>query len=209
MEESRKLVLPLGIKKAAYSAGVALLFALLDFELFSWVALLCSLFFLYAYRNRVRLSVDRSEIGVLAPVEGRVIAIENIDEDGGYGYRVVIDSSMRHSGVLRVPFATSKRTFKLQRGTRVAKDSHLFLSLNESLEALFENDDKHLKVVHRLKRSPLRIELFDEKNESESAELYGFAYDAITEIYLPYEFRLNIHRGQQLEVSHVIGYFSK
>ena len=208
MEKIHKLLLPWGVRKVLYSGSAALVFALLDLEFFSLAAFLLTLFFLFAYRNPSRLSAAISSYGVVSPVDGVVVAIEDIDE-GIYGYKVVIDSSMMQSGILCTPFEANKSSFRLLRGARLAKESHLFSSLGESLEAVFENGQKSLKVVHRLKRSPLRIELTQKKGELACCELYGFAYDALSVLYLPREFRLNIHVGQRLYASqNIVGYFS-
>ena len=208
MEKIYKLILPWGLKKAVYALAAALLLALLDLELLSFLAFLLTLFFLFAYRNPSRLCADISSYGVVSPVDGEVVAIENI-EDAMYGYRVVIESSMLQSGLLCAPFEAKKVSFKLQRGSRLPKKSHLFSSLNESLEATFENEEKTLKILHRLKSSPLSIECKDKKEQMRSCELYGFAYDAVSVLYLPREFRLNVHIGQRLLASqNIIGYFS-
>jgi len=209
MDKIRKFLLPWGVKKAAYAIAAALLFALLDFELLSFLTLLLALFFLFAYRNPTRLQAAISNYGVVSPVDGVVVEIEQIDDDE-YRYKVVIDSSMLQSGMLRVPFEAKKTSYKLQRGSRVSKVSPLFETLNESLEALFENGERKIKVKHRLKRSPLPIELLEKKSELKCCELYGFAYDALSVLYLPREFRLNVHIGQQLASSqNIVGYFSK
>ena len=208
MDKIRNLILPFGTQKFLFAAVAALLFTLLDFEFLFLLAFAVTVLFLFAYRNPARLQAAISDYGVVSPVDGRVVEITDIEEDG-YGYKVVIDSSLANSGMLRVPFEAKKVSFSLQRGARLAKDSHLFETLNESLEALFENGTRRLKVLHRLKRSPLPIETHFKSKSLECCELYGFAYNAHTTLYLPREFRLNIHVGQSLLSSqNIIGYFS-
>ena len=208
MEAIRNYFLSIGLKKAAYALAAALVFALLDLEFFSLVSFVLALFFLFTYRNPPRIFADISDYGVCAPVDGKIVAIEDIN-DREYGFKLTIDSSYLHSGVLRTPFEAQSVSFNLQRGARLSKDSHLFTTLNERLEALFENKEKHVKVVHTLKRSPLPIELFDKKGQTECCKMYGFAFDAVSVIYLPREFRLNVHVGQRVYAAqNILGYFS-
>lgn len=208
METIRNYILPLGLKKAAFVLAAAFVFALLDLELLAFFSFLLALFLLFVYRNPTRISADISDYGVCAPVDGKVVAIEDISE-GEYGFKLVIDSSYLQSGLLHSPFEAKRVSFSLQRGSRLAKDSHLFATLNERLEVLFESGEKRVKVCHRLKRSPLRIELFDHKSQLESCEMYGFAYDALSVVYLPREFRLNVHVSQHVYASqNILGYFS-
>lgn len=208
METIRNYILPLGLKKAAFTLAAAFVFTLLDLELFAFFSFLLTLFFFFAYRNPSRISADISDYGVCAPIDGKIVAIEDINE-GEYGFKLVIDSSFLQTGLLRSPFEAKRASFSLQRGSRLAKDSHLFSSLNERLEVLFESGEKRVKVCHTLKRSPLRIELFDHKSQLECCEIYGFAYDALSVVYLPREFRLNVHVGQRVYASqNILGYFS-
>ncbi len=209
MEKIRNCILPQGLTKAAYSMGAALLFFVLDLEVFSLLSLAFALFFLFAYRRGARISANISDSGICAPIDGRVTAIEDIDDES-YGYRLTIESSWIDSSVLYTPFYAKSFTLKLQRGARLSKESRLFGTLGESLEALFQNGNKKVKIVHRLKRSPLRIEvLAQKKGHIECGENYGFAFDALTTMYLPKEFRLNIHVGQKIYASqNILGYFS-
>lgn len=208
MDTIRNYFLPQGITKAAYALVAALIFFILDIETLSFLSLLLVLFFLFAYRNPSRLWADISDYGVYSPADGKVVAIEDINDDE-YGYKLTIDSSCMQSGVLRSPFDAKKVSFKLQRGARLAQKSPLFASLNERLEALFENEKKRVKVMHILKRTPLPIELIAKKNQSKCCDIYGFAYNAVSVVYLPKEFRLNVHVGQRVYASqNIIGYFS-
>lgn len=209
METIRNYILPFGLKKAAYAFAAAFVFGLLDLELLAFLSFGLALFFLFAYRNPPRISADIADSGICAPVDGKIVAIEDISE-GSYGFKLTIESSCLHSGVLYAPFEAEKVSSFLQRGARLAKGSHLFDSLGERLEVVFESGGKSVRAVHTLKRSPLRIELLGKDKEPQKCgEVYGFAYDAMSVLYLPREFRFNVHVGQRVYASqNILGYFS-
>ncbi|SFV56024.1 Phosphatidylserine decarboxylase-related protein [hydrothermal vent metagenome] len=208
MEKIRSYFLFLGLKKAGYSAILALVFAIFDFELLASLFLLMALFFLYIYKIPKRLVANISNSGVVAPVDGKVVEIKK-EDNKEYGYKVVIDSSFFHAPLLYSPFEAKEGSFYLKRGTRLGQTSHLFKRLNETLEVFFTNGDKSIKIEHRLKRTPLNIELFTKKREFKCGESYGFALNAITTLYLPKDFQANINIGQNLYASQtILGYFS-
>ena len=203
----RNLLCFSGWEKVLYGGSATLLLAAFDFEVLAFFAAVATLFFLAAYRNPLRNSPDISDFGVIAPVDGRVVSIEEI-EDGKYGYRLLVDSSVVHSAPLRAPFQAERISLRLRHGSRLPRSSRLFMTLNESLEARFESGKRAVKVLHTLKRSPLSIEVSKLGDGVECCEVYGFAYNALTEIYLPKMFRLNVTNGQLLLASqNIIGYF--
>ncbi len=210
MDQIRKLFLPTGVTKALYAFGATLLLAVLDLETAAFAAFLLTIFFLYAYRNPKRTAVDLGDYGIVSPVDGKVVSIENIAEDT-YGFKVTIESGVLDAGVLKAPFDAELQSVELFRGTRLSKSSVLFEKLNERCELLFVKAHKKVRIVHVLKRSVLDAECMTEASkEVTCCTSYGFAYCAQTTLYLPKEFRLNISVGTKLlAAQNIIGYFSK
>ncbi len=210
MEAIRKLFLTEGIQKALYAFGAFVVFLILDLEFFVFVALLLVFFFLFAYRNPSGMEVDLSDYGVFAPVDGRITLIKDVDESG-YGYIVTIESSLLDAGVLKTPFGADISSLEIQRGSHLPLESKLFDTLNERLVISFEKNNKKVKISHTLKRSPFDIEVYVGFGaESASGKPYGYAYNCVTHLYLPKEFRLNISVGAKLSCAQtIVGYFSR
>ena len=209
MEQIRKLVLPQGFTKAVYSLGAALLLAVFDLEILSFLAFVGGLFFLFAYRKPDRLHANISDYAVCSPADGFVLDLEELIESE-YGYKLTIESSLVESGVMCAPFKADTLSLSLVRGSRLPQEAHLFSRLNEQLEALFETQDKSVKVLHTLKQSPFPVEILTRKEQIDCGECYAFVYNAITVVYLPKEFRFNdIYVGKRVYASQsIIGYFS-
>ena len=206
----RKLFLPSGLKKAVIAFIAALILLFLDFEFFASLAFFATLFLLFAYRNPKRNSVDLGDYGVVAPVDGKVVAIEHLTQSQ-YGFLVEIDSSWLDSGVLRTPFEAAGVEVELYRGSRLPLSSPLSTQLNERCGVLFFKENRRVKVEHMLRRCVLEAECFVmQESQLACCQNYGFAFRSRTRLYLPKEFRLNISVGTKVRASlNIIGYFSK
>ena len=209
MEQIRKYILPQGLTKAAYSLGAALVLALFDLEILSFLSFVVGLFFLFAYRKPNRLHANISDYAVCSPADGFVLDLEELSESE-YGYKLTIESSLVESGLVCAPFEAKTFSLSLVRGARLPQEAHLFSRLNEKLEALFQTEDKSVKVIHTLKQSPFPIEVLTRKEQIGCGECYGYVYNAVSVVYLPKEFRFNdIYVGKRLYASQsIIGYFS-
>ena len=199
-----------GWRYIGYSAAAFLLFSILDLEFLAFLAFAAMLLFVYVYRNPERQMPFYQQNSFIAPADGVVTAIEEL-QDSEYTYKVDIESSYFDVGVLRVPMNAKVASIKVVRGSRVGKNSKLFGLLNEYAELLFiDSANNSVKIVHREKRSfaPLDIDLVKEQELMQGAR-YGVMLNGVTSIYLKSNFRLNISVGQEIKVSEtLIGYFS-
>lgn len=187
-----------------------IVFTLLDLELFAFIALLATAFFIYVFRNPERELLFLEDQAVVSPVDGVVRSIDELDSDD-FGYKVQIESDYFTSAVLRSPMRSEVEEFKLIRGARTAKDSKLFHDLNERAEIIFcDAYNNKIKVVHRLKKSMIPLEVdFIAQHTYMQGSRYGYALNAMTEIYLPKNFRFDIKPNKNLKAAEsLIGYFS-
>jgi len=193
---------------AAFFAFV--LFSLLDCDLFAFVSFVVMAAFVYIFRNPERAIMAYQPKSLVVPADGVVTAIETF-EDGDYAYRVDIDSSYRNVALLRAPMSATVTSCKIVRGSRVAKNRKLFALLNEYAEfVLCDNEKNSIKIVHRLKESIVSFESDIKEGEMvlQSAR-YGFMTNGVTSLYLPQNFRLNLHIGENVVASEtLVGYFS-
>jgi phosphatidylserine decarboxylase len=199
-----------GWKYIGYAIAASIIFSVLGLKMFTFVALLMTVFLIYLFRNPERETPYYQQKSLVAPCDGVVTAIEDL-EDSDYAYRLEIESSYFDVGILRVPMQAKVEKVKIIRGTRVAKSSRLFPLLNEHASITFHDDNgNRVKVIHRLKQSlaPLDIELVKAQELMASAR-YGVMINGLTSIYLPANFRLNLNVGQELRGSEtLIGYLS-
>jgi phosphatidylserine decarboxylase len=199
-----------GWKYIGYALGAFLLFSVLDLEFLAFLAFIATAFFLYTFRNPERQMPFYQQNSLVAPTDGVVTAIEEL-QNSEYAYKIDIESSYFDVGVLRVPMSAKVAFVEIFRGSRVAKNSKLFTLLNEYAEIVFVDDAKNsVKLLHREKQSfaPLEIELIKEQELMQSAR-YGFMINGVSSIYLKSNFRLNVSVGQEVRASEtLIGYFS-
>jgi phosphatidylserine decarboxylase len=199
-----------GWKYIGYALGAFLLFNILDLEFFAFLSFVSAVFFIYVFRNPERQMPFYQQNSFVAPTDGVVTSIEELQESE-YAYKIDVESSYFDVGVLRVPMSAQVASVEIVRGSRVSKNSKLFALLNEYAEILFVDDaNNSVKVIHRQKQSfaPIEIELIKEQKLMQSAR-YGLMINGVTSIYLKSNFRLNVSVGQELRGSEtLIGYFS-
>jgi phosphatidylserine decarboxylase len=199
-----------GWRYIGYALGAFLLFSILDLEFFAFLSFVSAVFFVYVFRNPERQMPFYQQNSFVAPTDGVVTSIEELQESE-YAYKIDVESSYFDVGVLRVPMSAQVASVEIVRGSRVSKNSKLFALLNEYAEILFVDDaNNSVKVIHRQKQSfaPIEIELIKEQKLMQSAR-YGLMINGVTSIYLKSNFRLNVSVGQELRGSEtLIGYFS-
>ncbi|MEN4054108.1 MULTISPECIES: phosphatidylserine decarboxylase [Sulfurimonas] len=199
-----------GWRYIGYAASAFLLFSIIDLEFFAFLSFVVMLIFVYVYRNPERQMPFYQQNSFIAPADGVVTAIEEL-EDSEYAYKIEIESSYFDVGVLRVPMNAQVASINIVRGSRVGKNSKLFSLLNEYAELLFvDNENNSVNIVHREKQgfAPIDIDLVKGQELMQGAR-YGVMVNGVTSIYLKSNFRLNISVGQELRASEtLIGYFS-
>ena len=192
------------------SFGVFIFFWIIDLEILQALSFIALILFILIFRNPERELPHFEAKSVLSPVDGRVIAIESLEEEK-YAFKITVDSSYQDVGVLRSPITALAVESKKMHGSRLAQNSKLFHDLNEKLLVKFENDDGDiLEVQHRLKQSFTSLDLDILKFKTlVQTQRYGFMAHGVTEIFLPYNFRLDVKVFDELKASEsLVGYFS-
>lgn len=187
-----------------------LLFLILELKFLLFIGLLTLIFLIFSFRNPERLVPEFSDLSVLAISDGVVNSIEEID-DTEYAYKIEIESSFLDVGILRAPFDATLIKSLYKNGAKVSKISELNLDLNEMLELTFQDYKKNkLKVVHRVKQSFSSIYCdLSSSQKIRQASRYGLMINGVTTIYLPHNFRVNVHVGDEIKSSEsLMGYFS-
>ena len=199
-----------GWRYIAYALGALVIFSILDFTLLKLLALGTLVFFIFVFRNPERELPSFEKNSVYAPVDGEVIAIDELD-DSEYRYKVTIDSSYTDVGVLRIPMNATVSSVEKKNGTKLSLDTPLAKKLNENVSIVFLNEENNkLKIVHTLKQSVVNIGIdLHKKNNLIQSSRYGFMLNGITEIYIPDNFRLSLILGEETKASEsLVGFFS-
>jgi len=203
-------VLKEGWNFIAWAFALFLIFALLDFEIGEFISFVVLIGLIYLYRNPERELPLFQNSSVTSPADGTVISIQELS-DTEYGYKIEIESDFTNVGVLRVPMTSSLAQIQHKQGTRVSKYSPLFSKTNENALLIFENiDGNKVQVVHTCKQSfdGIHTDIIKAQNLPQSYR-YGTMINGVTTLYLPRNFRLNIHVANELKASEtLIGYFS-
>lgn len=199
-----------GFTSVAYSFIAFILFMLFDFELLAFLAFGLTLFYIYLYRNPERMAPYYEDNALIAPVDGIVVAIEDLEESR-FAYKITLEGSYSHVSVLRAPMKAEVTAVSHFFGTKLGQTSPLFGKTNETLTyELCTSEKNSIYVVHRVKQSIDSIHTDMKQNTRVvSGQRYGVMINGITEIFIPHNFRINIDIGTQVTASNtLLGYFS-
>lgn len=193
-----------------YTLIALILFTILDLEILSILALLLGAFFIFSFRNPERELPSFELNSVLSPVDGSVMAIDELN-DSEYRYKIAIESTYLDVSILRSPMNCKVKSYSKQYGAKLNLDTALAKKINENISIIFEDENKNsLKILHLVKQSFCGIKLDNMKEKSliQSAR-YGVMVSGISYVYVPQNFRLNVKIGDKLEASKtLVGYFS-
>jgi len=199
-----------GFKYVVSAFVVFIIFLIFDIDFLALLSFVLMLAFGFIFRNPEREVLSFEKNSLLSPVDGNIISIEDI-QDSEYAYKLEIDSTYLHVGVLRTPFDSTLQSVVKRKGARLPSKSSLFKDINENAELIFVDENSNsVKVVHTLKRSfdDIAVDVTNAQSVKQASR-YGAMTNGITTIYLPKNFRLNITLGSELEGSQtLIGYFS-
>jgi len=199
-----------GFKAIGFGMILLILSFMLDFDFLSFILLIVTLLLIFIYRNPEREILAFQDQSVLSPVDGKVIAIEDILDDE-YAYKITIDSTYADIGVLRVPINSTIEKLSLIRGAKLAEELSLSNKINENCTLIFKDSlSNKVKVKHTLKESFTDISLsLIESQKVLQTTRYGFMTNGVSSLYLPHNFRVNVSVGKEVSASEtLIGYFS-
>ncbi|MDQ7045523.1 MAG: phosphatidylserine decarboxylase [Sulfurimonas sp.] len=194
----------------AYSLGVFVLTLLSDLEFLAIMFFAFSVFFIYVFRNPERELTIVQEKSVLSPVDGVIIDIEELD-DSEYFYKLSLKSSYGDVSLFRAPMNAKVSSQGKYSGSRLTLQSPLGKKLNENTTLVFEDIHANkVKITHRVQESfcGIKTDSVQDKQIIQSSR-YGVMVNGISEVYLPENFRLNVHLDDEVKASQtLLGYFS-
>lgn len=212
MQNNLSFIAKEGWKVLGYSIAIFIFLVLLHLNFLSYIAFGFVLFFAFVYRNPERASNVDDANGVVSPVDGKILSIEELYKDDEYAYKLTIDSSYTNVSVLRSPMSATVTDFKYIHGTKLAYGDVLYNALNETITfTLISKEDRKIKIKHTLKESFDDLNIYIKEGETLNISTrYGFMITGITTIYLPKSFNINVNVGSKLLASaSLLGNFNK
>ena len=203
MQNNLSFIAKEGWKVLGYSIAIFIFFVLLHLNFLSYIAFAFILFFAFVYRNPERASSVDDANGVVSPVDGKILSIEELHNDNEYTYKITIDSSYSDVSALRSPISAVVEDFEHIHGTKLGYGDKLYNALNENLTfTLVSPNGMKMKLKHTLKESFDDVSIYIKKDDSlKISARYGFMLSGITTIYLPKTFHINVNVGSKLFAS--------
>ena len=196
-----------GYKRIAVAFGLFILFSIAEWDLFRLLAFFAILFFVFIYRNPEREIPYLQKGAVLSPVDGKVIAINTLDN----GFEVVVRSSLADCSILRSPILSKVKSYHIRHGARLSTDVRKSMLLNEKVEIDFEDSKNNvIHVEHILDNSidDIMINLHPDY-EINQGKRYGVMTKGKSIIRFPLSSRLSLHVGSHLKAGEsLMGYIS-
>lgn len=189
------------------SIALFALFFFFGFEYLSFAALSMTIFFIYAFRNPERAISIYEEGSIVSPVDGIVTAIKEIPDGSQF---VEIDSSLSDVALLRAPFSSKVTASQVCYGAKLPLEHPLAKHLNEHSQVTFTDKALNWVTVKQILKQSFTSINIDVKKDTELFQgvRYGFAYNSLTTITLPKNFKLRIGVGTVLTASEtLIGVF--
>lgn len=193
-----------------YAFASLVIFSILDFDFLQIVSFVFLVFFLFVFRNPERELLSFQESSVLCPVDGEVIAIDDLN-DPEFAYKVTIDTAYKDVGILRAPMNASVISCIKVNGSRLSLEDPLALKTNENINLLLQDSKENkIKISHTVKQSLCGVHVnIDKGNTTVQSARYGLMVNGRTELYLPKNFRLSLILGEKTTASEsLVGYFS-
>ncbi|TQR41029.1 phosphatidylserine decarboxylase [Campylobacter sp. MIT 12-8780] len=176
---------------------------------FSWLLffILLALFFIHRKPSRELVCMDKK--AVLAPIDGKIIAIKNIThKDLGECIELDIKNLLYEAGVIYTSAALQVQEIKTRHGLFLPSSFELSKSLNERIFILAKQE-KHLLATRICAGSLDRSIKIDNLKESyQAGEELGFTLNGTISLLLPKDTRLLVGVGDELKACTLLGYLS-
>lgn len=175
---------------------------------FSWLLffLLVALFIIYKNPNRELVCTDKKAI--LAPVDGKIIALKNIThQDLGECIELCIKNSFYEPGLIRACGNWQVLDIKQRHGLFLPSSFELSSSFNERVFILAKQEEKTLALRVSAGSLDRKIQLYPKKSYK-AGEALGFSFNASLSLLVPRDSRLLVLLGDKIKANALLGYLS-
>jgi phosphatidylserine decarboxylase len=196
----------------AFSAFIALILALIEYEMLALIALVLTGFVLYFFRDPERITPDDDDAFV-APADGRVILVEKIFDDrfvSEHVYKISIFMSIFDVHVNRVPFPGKVEKIQYTPGSFYSANTDQGGLSNEHCGiTLSTKKNFRYAIVQVAGLLARNIVCWAEKEDTlERGTRFGMIrFGSRVDVYLPQNIQVEVRSGQKVKSGEtVIGY---
>lgn len=179
------------------------------FYSFSWLLFFLILILLFLHRKPSRELICSDNKALLAPIDGKVIAIKNVvHKDLGECIELDIKNLFYEVGVIYASTQMNVIGVKTRHGLFLPSSFELSKSLNERIFILAQQEGHKLAMricAGSLDRS-IKIDNF--KESYKAGEELGFTLNGTLSLLLPKDTRLLVGVGDELKACSLLGYLS-
>lgn len=186
-----KIILEEGYKPVIIALVLSIVVDLLISDALGDIGLLITLFILFVYRNPSRHIFENSS-SVLAPVDGVVTAIDNIDGK----QKIYVKVNLCNIHVVRAPLSGEYKIKNTQNGLNLNPNSYKANLLNEQSTLKFKNEQLSIKFLSGICNG--KIDFKNSSTVSQGEEL-GLFLDGNVIITVKNENNLLIKMGDKLK----------
>ena len=199
-------------KEGLLPLGVSLLVWILSlwFDFLPWVFLVILLGLVWVYRNPERIPDEEDPLAILAPIDGKVTAIEQCKVDSCTNQMLCIRivSSAYGVGVLRAPSAFTCKAISFKDGLNLSHETPQAPLLNTRIRMECESKGGAFWIGVQAGPWIRYVQTYDLSKPVRFGGRFGFGLSSKVTLYLPYSSRIRVNVGDKVcGGESVIGYF--
>ncbi len=190
-----------GVKPIIVLITLTIIFSIIS-DFFGGLFFLLTLFSFYVFRDTKRYIFENSD-SVLSPVDGKVIAIDRVDDK----VKVYCKVSLCDNHTVRAPFSGEVKVKKYHKGLNLDPNTLKAKTLNEQISYKFISDNK--KEYLKLKLISGFFNIGIEKTENKTllqGDAISFFIDGIAVITVSKESELLVQIGDKISSGQSILY---
>ena len=190
-----------GVKPIIVLITLTIIFSIIS-DFFGGLFFLLTLFSFYVFRDTKRYIFENSD-SVLSPVDGKVIAIDKVDDK----VKVYCKVSLCDNHTVRAPFSGEVKVKKYHKGLNLDPNTLKAKTLNEQISYKFISDNK--KEYLKLKLISGFFNIGIEKTENKTllqGDAISFFIDGIAVITVSKESELLVQIGDKISSGQSILY---
>ncbi|MDR0579511.1 MAG: phosphatidylserine decarboxylase [Campylobacteraceae bacterium] len=198
-----------GWRNIAIVFAIFLLSCLIGFG--SHIMLVILLIIIAIYRNPERIAADDDHLAILAPIDGKITAIESVEDysSNGKSLYVKIRSLPFDVSIIRSPVSANLIDTKVIHGLSLLPDKKEAQKLNERLEMKYSYKDSSFIIRVIAGVLARKIHFAKSKGAIKAGERIAFITDGIVELFLPYDSRIKLSVGDYVKGGEsIMGYFA-
>ena len=214
MKTPRVPVAKEGYPYIGFAALMTLIAALLDYDIFSFAALVLTAFVLYFFRDPDRIAPDENDV-LVSPADGKIILVEKVFDERfvqEHVYKISIFMNVFNVHVNRMPCPGTVTKIVYSPGKFYSANTERAALNNEYCGVIMNTkSDQRLAVVQVAGLIARRIVCWTEKGDIlKRGERFGLIrFGSRVDLYLPLNFQVEVSVGQKVTAGEtVMGYLA-